>query len=52
MFRQMKTSWNLELFYQSDDDPQLQKDLQESTDVTQSFINKYKGSSKHLTDEL
>ncbi len=48
----MKTSWNLKLFYQSDDDPQIQKDLQESTDVTQSFINKYKGSSKHLTDEL
>lgn len=47
----MKTTWNLKLFYESDTDPQIQKDLQESTEVTQSFINKYKGSSNHLTDE-
>ena len=47
--------WNLSLFYQSIDDPQVEKDLQQITADTKSFVQKYQGkvaglSSQELSD--
>ncbi len=44
-----KTEWNFKLFYQSESDPQIEKDLQYTEKEFSRFEKKYKKDSSYLT---
>lgn len=46
----MKTQWNLSLFYASEKDPQIQKDLAKISQVVLDFEKTYRNESAHLED--
>ena len=44
--------WNLSLFYLNIDDPQVEKDLQQITADTKSFVQKYQGKVAGLSSQV
>lgn len=47
----MKTEWNLQLLYQSIDDPQIEKDLKSIERACTLFAKRYRSKTKHLSNE-
>ncbi len=47
----MKTSWNLKLIYDSEKDPQIEKDIATYEKAVENFIRKYENTSLYLSDE-
>jgi oligoendopeptidase F len=43
-------NWNLKLLYKGIDDPQIEKDIEESTTAINSFISKWKPNKEYLKD--
>jgi oligoendopeptidase F len=47
----MKTSWNLKLIYESEKDPQIEKDIVFYEKAVDNFCKKYKNSAVYLSNE-
>lgn len=46
----MKTTWDLSLLYQDDNDPQIDKDLQEISTAIEGFAKKWRDRTDYLSD--
>lgn len=48
--KQIQTTWNLKPLFESDDDPQLEKELKIVEMKTEDFVNKWRGRTDYLED--
>lgn len=46
----MKTTWNLSLLYKSDNDPQIQKDIDISVENVETFVKNWKSNKEYTKD--
>lgn len=46
----IQTSWNFKLFYKSEKDPQIEKDIKQIEEVCEQFAQKYQNNDNYLED--